>query len=408
MGKLNLKGLKGLIERPGRYGDGDGLYFKTIGKGRAYWTFRYTLNGKGRETSLGPFPEVSLEQARDKHLDLRKAVKDKIDPLAKAAVAAKAGMPTFGQCADAYIRAHEGSWKNRKHRQQWSQTLTSHAASIRDTPVDRVDANAVRRVLEPIWNATPETASRLRARIEAVLAAAQVAGHIDHDRPNPARWKGWLDHMLPNPHRLGKRGHHPALPYVDVPAFMARLAETPGVASRALQFTILTAARSGETLGITWDEVDFDTATWVVPASRMKMRKEHAVPLSEQAAAILRAQEAERGKNPHIFAGRPQRPLSGMAMSVLLRRMNVDATVHGMRSSARSWMADNGVEFELAEACLAHAVGNSVVQAYQRSSMLERRRPVMQAWASFLLPGKDDKDDAKVVPLSGRRKRGQG
>src|SRR5208282_2091225 len=390
MGKLNPKGLKGLIERPGRYGDGDGLYFKTIGKGRAYWTFRYTLNGKGRETSLGPFPEVSLEQARDKHLDLRKAVKDKIDPLAKAAVAAKAGMPTFGQCADAYIRAHEGSWKNRKHRQQWSQTLTSHAASIRDTPVDRVDANAVRRVLEPIWNATPETASRLRARIEAVLAAAQVAGHIDHDRPNPARWKGWLDHMLPNPHRLGKRGHHPALPYVDVPAFMARLAETPGVASRALQFTILTAARSGETLGMTWDEVDFDTATWVVPASRMKMRKEHAVPLSEQAAAILRAQEAERGKNPHIFAGRPQRPLSGMAMSVLLRRMNVDATVHGMRSSARSWMADNGVEFELAEACLAHAVGNAVVQAYQRSSMLERRRPIMSAWANFLSGEADD------------------
>jgi integrase len=155
------------------------------------------------------------------------------------------------------------------------------------------------------------------------LASAQVAGHIDPDKPNPARWKGWLDHMLPNPRRLGARGHHAAMPYADVPAFMARLGETPGAASRALQFTILTAARSGETLGMTWDEVDFDTATWVVPASRMKMQKEHAVPLSEQAVAILRAQEAERGKNLHIFAGRPHRPLSGMAMSVLLRRMNV-------------------------------------------------------------------------------------
>ena len=208
--------------------------------------------------------------------------------------------------------------------------------------------------------------------------------------------------MLPNPKKVGKpRGHHPALPYADVPAFMARLGETPGAASRALQFTILTAARSGETLGMTSDEVDFDTATWVVPASRMKMRKEHAVPLSEQAVAILRAQEAERGKNPHIFAGRPQRPLSGMAMSVLLRRMNVDATVHGMRSSARSWMADNAVQFELAEACLAHAVGNAVVQAYQRSSMLERRRPMMDAWASF----PSGEADANVVALSGRRKR---
>ena len=304
--------------------------------------------------------------------------------------------------ADQYIAAHEGSWRNRKHRQQWSQTLTTHAASIRDTPVDQVDANAVRTVLEPIWNKTPETASRLRARIEAVLAAAQVAGHIDADKPNPARWKGWLDHMLPNPRRLGARGHHPALPYAAVPAFMARLSGIDTAASKALQFTVLTVARSGETLGMTWDEVDFDAATWVVPASRMKMKKEHAVPLSEQAVAILRAQEAERSTNPYIFAGRPQRPLSGMAMSVLLRRMKeVPATVHGMRSSARSWMADNGVEFELAEACLAHAVGNAVVQAYQRSSMLERRRPIMQAWAEFLDGGAAS---AKVVPIArGRR-----
>jgi integrase len=395
MGKLNPKGLKALLTKsPGRHADGDGLYFKTLGLGRAYWTFRYTVDGRGRETSLGPFPEVKLEEARIKHAELRAAVLKKIDPRAKASSAAKAGAPTFGQMADQYIAAHEGSWRNRKHRQQWSQTLTTHAASIRNMPVGQVDANAVRRVLEPIWNTTPETASRLRARIEAVLAAAQVAGHIDHDRPNPARWKGWLDHMLPNPRRLGERGHHPALRYADVPAFMARLRDTAGTASRALQFTILTAARSGETLGMTWDEVDFDTATWVVPASRMKMRKEHAVPLSEQAVAILRAQEAQRG-NPHIFAGRPQRPLSGMAMSVLLRRMKVNATVHGMRSSARSWMADNGVEFELAEACLAHAVGNAVVQAYQRSQMLGRRRPIMQSWAKFLTGEADD----KVVPL---------
>jgi integrase len=259
-------------------------------------------------------------------------------------------------------------------------------------------------VLEPIWNTTPETASRLRARIEAVLAAAQVAGHIDPDRPNPARWKGWLDHMLPNPRRIGgvgARGHYAAMPYADVPAFMTLLVEIDTMAARALRFTILTVARSGETLGRTWDEVDFDAATWVVPASRMKMGKEHTVPLSDAAVAILRAQEAERDKNSHIFAGRPQRPLSGMAMSVLLRRMKVPATVHGMRSSARSWMADNGVEFELAEACLAHQVGNAVVQAYQRSSMLERRRPIMQAWADFLT----DLTAAKVVSIGSRGRR---
>jgi integrase len=309
MGKLNPRGLKALLTRsPGRHADGDGLYFKTLGLGRAYWTFRYTVGGKGRETSLGPFPEVTLEEARIKHAELRAAVLKKIDPRAKGSAARPGAKPTFGQCADAYIRAHQTGWRNAKHGRQWSQTLTTHAASIRDTPVDQVDANAVRRVLEPIWNTTPETASRLRARIEAVLASAQVAGHIDPDKPNPARWKGWLDHMLPNPRRLGERGHHPALPYADVPAFMTLLGETPGAASRALQFTILTVARSGETLGMTWDEVDFDAATWVVPASRMKMGKEHAVPLSEQAVAILRAQEPERDKNPDIFAGRPQRP----------------------------------------------------------------------------------------------------
>ncbi len=239
-----------------------------------------------------------------------------------------------------------------------------------------MDAKAVLKVLEPLWNAVPETASRLRARIEAVLASAQVAGHIDPYRPNPARWKGWLDQMQPNPKKVGKRrGRHAAMPYAELPAFLARLAETHGAAAKALAFTILTAARSGEVLNATWDEINFANAVWSVPASRMKMGKPRAVPLSDAAVAILRAQEAERGKNPYVFPGaRPRKPLSIMAMTMTLRRLGRGAiTVHGMRSAARSWMADNGVEFELAEACLAHAVGNAVVQAYQRSSMLERR-----------------------------------
>jgi integrase len=363
------------------------------------------VNGREREMSLGPFPELSLTEARSKHAAARKAViVDGADPLAdkhaaKAAVAAKGAAPTFGAIADAYLRAHETAWRNPKHRQQWAMTLREYAAPIRDLPVDQVDANAVRRVLEPIWNKTPETASRLRARIEAVLAAAQVAGHIDADRPNPARWKGWLDQMLPKPKKLGARGHHAAMRYAELAAFMAQLAETEGAAASALAFTVLTVARSGETLGATWDEIDFKAATWIVPASRMKMGKPHSVPLSDAALDILLSQETARGKNPYVFpGGRPRQPLSVMAMTMVMRRLSAgEFTVHGMRSVARSWMADNGVEFELAEACLAHAVGNAAVQAYQRSSMLERRRPLMQSWANFVTGSENN-----VVALKGR------
>jgi integrase len=244
---------------------------------------------------------------------------------------------------------------------------------------------------------------------EAVLSAAQAGGHIDPDRPNPARWKGWLDQMLPDPKKIGARGHHAAMPYADLPGFMARLADAKlgderRTAGRALAFIVLTAARSGEALGATWDKIDVDNAIWAIPAARMKMGKLHAVPLSDAALDILRAEAAaKKDKGPFVFPGlRPQRPLSPTALTMALRRLGAgDFTVHGFRAAMRSWAADNGIEFELAEHCLAHAVGNAVVQAYQRSSLLERRRPVMQDWASFLT----GEADAKVVSLSGRRKR---
>jgi integrase len=404
MGKLTDKGLQALINKPGRHSDGGGLYFRTLGLGRAYFVYRFRSGGREREMSLGPFPELSLEEARKKHMSLRKAVKvDKADPLAnrradKAAAVAKAGIPTFGMVADNYIEGHATSWSNAKHVKQWRTTLTQGCKSIRDMPVDQVDTPAILRVLRPMWQKTPETASRLRGRIEAVLASAQVAGHILPTHPNPARWKGWLGQMLPDPRKVGEpRGHHAAMPYADVPAFVEKLSRTSGVAARALAFSILTAARTGEVLKATWDEVDFDAAVWRVPAARMKMGKPHDVPLSAEALAILRTQQAERGRNPYVFPGaRPLKSLHVMTMSKVMRRLGAGAfTVHGMRSAARSWMADNGIEFELAEACLAHAVGNAVVQAYQRSSMLERRRPVMQAWASFLTGEADD----NVVPL---------
>ena len=408
MPKLRNARLKALIKKPGRHSDGDGLYFRTIGGGRAYWAYRYRAHGKTREMSLGPYDEVSLAEARKRHIAARKDVIDKIDPLAskraaRDAGAARAGIPTFGQAAAAYVQAHEVSWRNPKHAAQWRMTLTKYCVSIRDTPVDRIDAKAILRVLEPVWTRTPETASRLRARIEAVLSAAQTQGHIDPDRPNPARWKGWLDHMLADPRKIGERGHHAAMPYADLPAFMAKTADEHGPAANALAFIILTAARLGEALGATWDEIDFDTRTWSVPAARMKMGKPHAVPLSDAAIDILKRQSAAKtDKGPFVFPGsRPRRPVSPTALTMALRRLGAGAfTVHGFRAAMRSWAADNGVEFELAEQCLAHAVGNSVVQAYQRSSMIERRRPVMQRWADFLT----GKRAAKVVSIGSRQK----
>ena len=415
MPKLRNARLKALLKKPGRHSDGDGLYFRTIGLDRAYWAYRYRAHGKTREMSLGPWPEVSLAEARKKHAKQRAAVLDHADPLAsrraaKETSAAKGAVPTFGQAAAAYVQAHEVSWRNPKHAAQWRMTLTKYCSAIRDMAIDRIDARAVLRVLEPQWTRAPETASRLRARIEAVLSAAQTQGHIDPDRPNPARWKGWLDQMLADPRKIGARGHHAAMPYADLPPFMARLADEHGAAASALGFIVLTAARSGEALGATWDEIVFDNAIWSVPAARMKMGKPHAVPLSDAAILILKRQEAARGTSPCVFPGaRPRRPVSPTALKMAMRRLSLDDakpgagafTVHGFRASFRSWAADNGVEFELAEACLAHSVGNGVVQAYQRSSMIERRRPVMQRWADFLA----GKGGTKIVSIGSRRER---
>ena len=223
----------------------------------------------------------------------------------------------------------------------------------------------------------PETASRLRGRIEAVITAAQVDGWIPEDKPNPARWKNWLSRKLPPPKKLGSRGHHAAMPYDQLPAFMARLAETPGVASRALMFTILTCARTSEALNAAWDEIDFGKATWSIPKERMKMGEPHRVPLSAPALAILRALDLARGKNPFVFPGRPMRALSNMSMAMLLRRMKCEVTVHGFRSSFRNWATEiDKTEYATAERCLAHAVGSDAALAYDRSDRLELRRPV--------------------------------
>jgi integrase len=376
--------------------------------------------------SLGTYPQLLIPLARAKHAELWAKVKSaKGDPLgerqaAKAAAAAPAptGTPTFGEIADQYIATHEASWKNARHRDQWRLTLGEHCGLIRSKPVDEIDTAAVLRVLKPIWVKTPETGSRLRGRIETVLNAARSLGHIDENRANPARWKGHLDTLLPNPKKVGKRGHHAAMPYADVPAFMARLKKTPSVTTKALMFVILTAARSGEVFGMKLDEavIAIATGVWTVPGERMKTGKEHSVPLSNAAIAILKERFEARGpKQVYVFespvaqGSRVHRdgahqPLSPMALAMLMRRDGAGVTVHGFRSSFRSWAADRGFAFEVAEQCLAHAVGNAVVQAYQRSSMVERRRPVMEEWGRFVT---GDGEAAKVVPLAAAKGRGK-
>jgi integrase len=412
MPKLTQAALRRLIKKTGRHSDGGGLYFRVIGEGKAYFVYRYRVGGKEREASLGPFPELTLAEAREKHAALRKSVVvDRADPLAekrgaKTMRAVKA-VPTFGDMADAYVQTQEATWRNAKHRYQWRQTLTDYCGPIRGLPVDQIATADVLTVLKPLWTRAPETASRLRGRIQTVIEAAQALGHIPEDKANPARWKGHLDHLLAPPKKLGVRGHHKAMPYDQLPEFVSRLRVSDNMAALALEFLILTATRTGETLGMQWDEIDRDNAIWSIPSLRMKTHEEFSVPLSERALAILadarRMARKESTADRLVFFGViPKRPLSNMALSMLLRRMNIDVTVHGFRTSFRTWASEIGhVEFEIAESCLSHRVGNSVSRAYNRSNLLERRRPVMAAWANYV----EGEADAKVVALNGRRKR---
>jgi integrase len=366
--------------------------------------YRYlNLAGKEREISIGAYPDLSLAEARDEHDDLRSQVRKGVDPLADRHHEAPAA-PSFGVIADAYLKAHTPSWKSAKHRDQWEMTLRVYCKPIRDTPVDKIDAKAVLKVLTPLWHRAPETGSRLRGRIESIIASAQVQRHIDPDKPNPARWRGWLSEMLPNPKKLGERGHHRALDWRAMPELFAKLGDDEHTGAKALQFVMLTASRTSEVLHATWDEMDLEARLWRVPATRMRMARDHHVPLSGPAMAVLEAQRGRRrstkdGPHPFVFPSPlPRRPLSNMSMAMHLRRMEVDATTHGMRAAFRSWCADHGVEFELAEAALAHSSG-SVVAAYQRSAMTERRRPLMENWGKFLT---DESAEVVQMPLFGR------
>jgi integrase len=412
--------LRGWVKKPGRYRLAPGLFFRVLPGEKAYFVYRYYFGGKEREMSLGAFPGTTLADALDQHAEERRRVKrEKVDPLAakraakEAASAQKAATPTFGQIADEYVATHEGSWKNAKHQFQWRHSLTVHSAAIRDMPVNEIDAAAVLKVLQPIWVTKQETAARLRGRIEQVIDAARALGHIDADKANPARWKGHLDKLLPKRRKL-TRGHHAAMPYADVPVFMGKLTRSPGTAAKALRFLILTAARSGEVMGMEWSEVDLDAATWTVPGERMKMSKPHRVALSAPAVAILREQLKGRGKKQtlvfespiqqgaKVHRDAPHQPLSSMAFTMVMRRAKAgEFTVHGFRSAFRDWVGEETTfQRETAEAALAHLVGDAVERAYRRGDALEKRRDLMNAWASYCIP-----TEAKVIDIGSKRRK---
>jgi integrase len=382
----------GKLKQPGMYADGGGLYLRVTKDGAKNWVYRYMLDRKPHWMGLGPVALYGLAEARGKALDARRLRHEGIDPIdtrraertRKRLEAAKA--MTFKQCAEAYIKAHRAGWKNTKHAAQWESTLRTYADPVIGTlPVQAVDTGLVLKVLEPIWTTKPETAGRVRGRIESVLDWAKVRGYRDAE--NPARWRGHLDHLLPARSKVRKVEHHAALPFGELPAFLATLREREGIAARALEFTILTAARTGETLGANWAEIDLLDKTWTIPAERMKAGKEHRIPLSARALGILKEMQAHHaGPDSSVFPGaKAGRPLSNMAMLVLLRRMKrADITAHGFRSTFRDWAAERTTfQNHVVEMALAHTVADKVEAAYRRGDLLQKRRPLMDAWAAY-------------------------
>jgi integrase len=378
--------------RPGMYGDGGGLYLRVTDDGAKNWVFRFMLNGRARSMGMGPLHTVNLAEARKRAGEHRLRRHDGIDPIeARRAERLQARLDaakarTFKECADGYIKAHRAGWRNGKHAAQWQATLATYAEPvIGNLSVQAIDTGLVLKVLEPIWAAKPETAGRVRGRIEAVLDWATAREYRRGE--NPARWRGHLDKLLPARGKVRKVEHHAALRYAELPAFLVELREQEGIAARALEFTILTAARTGETIGARWTELDLLDKIWRVPAERMKAGREHRVPLSARALAILEGMQAHRhGDDGFVFpGGKRGKPLSNMAFLMLLRRMDRgDLTAHGFRSSFRDWVAERtNFSTEVAEMALAHTVSDKTVAAYNRSDLFDRRRRLMQQWATF-------------------------
>jgi len=378
--RLNVQFVKNVTE-PGRHADGGGLYLNTTNGGRR-WIFLFRWNGKHGEMGLGSARDVSLAKARELARQAREHVATGVNP-----IAARKGTDqvTFGDCADALIKNMLPSWRNPKHASQWKMTLLVYAKPLRPMGVGTVETKDVLAVLEPIWTTKSETASRVRGRIERVLDFAKAQGHRSGE--NPARWRGHLDQVLPPRGKL-TRGHHAALPYDQIAGFMTDIAGRTASAARALEFTILTAGRTSEVLSARWTEMDLEKAIWTVPGSRMKAGKEHRVPLSPAVMDVLATQKTTGGSE-FVFPGTTDRtkPLSTMAMEMLLRRTGVEVTVHGFRSTFRDWAAETtGFPHEVCEMALAHTIANKAEAAYRRGDLFEKRRDLMNAWAAYCTP----------------------
>ncbi len=350
---------------------------------RRRWVYNYRFGGKRRELGLGGFPAVTLADARKARDEAEKLVRAGKDPISvrESSRDVPVSVPNFAEAAEAFIATKSSEWRNEKHAKQWAMTLTRYCKQIARKPVNEIETAAVLAVLKPLWGRAPETARRLRGRIEAVLDAAAAHGHIPEGKANPARWKGHLAHLLPKRQKL-TCGHHPAMDYKELPGFMAALRDRNTVSCRALEWTILTAARTNETLGATWDEIDFEAGVWTVPAKRMKAGREHKVPICSRALSILA--ELKRLESKYVFPSRSGKSLSNMAMQMVLRRMgHGNVTTHGMRSAFRDWAGnETNVSREVCEAALAHTL-QGVEAAYRRGDALEKRRGLMRAWESY-------------------------
>jgi integrase len=357
------------------------------------WIYRYAApGGRERYMGLGSYPDIGLIAARARATEARRLREQLIDPiehrddqraaLRRAEAEEKAKVVTFDECRDAYIASHRAGWRSVKHASQWTGTLETYVTPVfGKLPVQVIDTGLVCKVLEPIWTTKPETATRIRGRIEAILDWAKVREFRRGE--NPARWRGHLDQVLPAPSRVREVKHHAALPYSNIGAFMRSLRDREATAARALEFTILTAARTGEMLGARRREIDLISKMWTVPSERMKAGREHRVPLSNQAVALLKRM-LENNDSEYVFPGDRRATLSNMAMDMLLRRMNPDVTVHGFRSCFRTWAAERTMfPREVVEAALAHVVGDETERAYQRGDLFEKRRRLMTAWADY-------------------------
>jgi integrase len=413
IGKLSAVKVAALVraKKPGFFGDGGSLYLQISRYGTASWVFRYRIGGKRvRDAGLGSLDTWSLAEARERAREFRQLRSQGRDPIeerragrAREQIEAARAM-TFQGCAEAYIAAHRAGWRNPKHAAQWPATLSTYVYPVFGSlPVQAVDVGLVMKAIEPIWVQKPETAGRVRGRIEAVIGWAIVRGYREGD--NPARWRGHLENLLPKRSKVRRVEHHAALPYAEIGTFMIELRQQQGFTARALEFAILTAARTGEVIGARWSEVNFAERVWTVPAERMKAGREHRVPLSDVALAIFKDMSAIRSSD-FVFPGaRAGRPMSNMSLLMLLRRMGRgELTTHGFRSTFRTWAAERtAFPREIAEMALGHIVGDAVERAYQRSDLFEKRRQLAAAWERFCEAPAPSEAEMRVVGISARK-----